>query len=108
MNPDTTPPKPAKSSPKPDMGRDRGNPLEDGAIRIRKLSFARGVDLPTEQQRASISDAPRTGLPAYRIWFLPRIDKYLVRSWEPGKENGPPSHTFLIPGDWAVAEFAEP
>lgn len=97
-DPNTDKPRPAKP-----------NPLEEGAVRVRKLLFnaTGGVDLPTEQRRASITESPRADGPNYRIMFLPRIDKFLVRAYMPGKPDAAPTHTFMIPGDWAVAEFAE-
>ncbi len=79
--------------------------LEEGAIRVHALHFRGGVDTPTEQQVMRISEKPRTGRPTYRIVFLPRIDKYLVRSFEHGRDE--PDHTFMVPADWAIAEFAE-
>lgn len=84
-------------------------PIEEGAIRVRSLTFATGINLPSgidDQQAMRMSEAPRPGKPSYAISFLPRVDKYLVRVF-PADRKGPPSHTLLIPGAWAVAEFAE-
>lgn len=92
------------------MSDEKPNPkkpsaLEDGAIRVRALHFRGGVDVPSEQQVMRITEVPRSGRCTYAIAFLPRIDKYLVRSFDSDKKT--PTHTFLIPGDWAIAEFAE-
>lgn len=101
-----------KQPPKKPSGLDDRGPaksaLEDGALRVKRLTFrGGGVDLPNEQQQMRISEITRAGKPQYRIWFVPRIDKYLVREYMADKPCETPLCTFLVPGDWALAEFAE-
>jgi hypothetical protein len=96
----------------------RANPLEEGAMRVRVLTFRANAPMPQglEEQNVMrmVADMPRPDKPRYRIMYLPRIDKYLVRAYKPDSRaiaNEPtsaPTHTFMIPGDWAIAEFAEP
>jgi hypothetical protein len=101
-----------KQPPKKPSGLDDRGPaksaLEDGALRVKRLTFRGvGVDLPNEQQQMRISEVMRAGKPQYRIWFVPRLDKYLVREYMADKPCETPMCTFLVPGDWALAEFAE-
>lgn len=95
-------PKPVKPAAK------QPSPLEEGSMRVHALHFRGGVDIPhCEQQVARISEVPRAGKHTYRISFLPRIDKFLVRAFGPDRPEAPPVATFMIPADWALAEFPE-
>jgi len=85
----------------------------DDALRVKTLYFKGSVDLPTEQQQARMSTIERTGRPRYEITLLPRIGMYHVRAFDPrpsdiAVDSPKPTHTFLIPLDWAVAELEIP
>ncbi len=78
--------------------------LPDDAIRLRKIFFKTGADLPTGQQIARIDSEDRTvnGGVRYEIAYVPRLGMYYVRAFRAGNE--PACNPFLIPREWGVAE----
>lgn len=88
---------------------DSSKRILDDAVHVRTLYFKGSADLPTEQQQARISNIERSGRPRYEILYLPRIGMYHVCAFEPrGAGDGrpqKPTHTFLVPREWAVADL---
>lgn len=92
-------------SPQPKAAKSRALDETD-AVRVTKLSFYESVDVPGEQGVRSLPTNARSGKPLYEIVWLPRVNKYLVRSFDqrPNKANLL-MHTFLIDGSRALAEL---
>lgn len=77
-------------------------------LRIRELKFRGSVDLGIEQQVARINTFARSDKVRYEIHYLPRIDKYRVREWQPTQAEGdPPKSTMLVSADWCVGFLEE-
>lgn len=99
---------------KPPATKPQPKPMEDG-VRVRTLMFNAqgGIDLPNEQRQARLQTAiVRPDKPRYEVMYVPRLGGYLVRefaSWKEGdKLNTPKGEMkceFLIPREWALAEF---
>lgn len=79
---------------------------ETDAVVVRKLMFRESIDVPGEQGIRSVAGTDRPGKPHYRILWLPRVNVYLVRASElRGPDNRQPTHTFMVPHAWAIAEI---
>jgi len=77
-------------------------------LRIRELKFRGSVDLGIEQQVARINTFARSDKVRYEIHYLPRIDKYRVREWQPSTPEGdPPKSAMLVSADWCVGFLEE-
>ena len=96
----------AKSKAKAASAAPVRNPDE---LRIRELKFRGSVDLGIEQQVARINTFARSDKVRYEIHYLPRIDKYRVREWQPTQaaEGDPPKSTMLVSADWCVGFLEE-